>query len=222
MKNKKMEQYKISAKHYAKHWQKQLNQDGNHLPHAYPENERKKLAWWDDVFFKLGSQVVAVWWRHPRQHYCDLCEEQTELLFPYPFDKNHTKRDFQPASYKKVGKSRKKAVSLHLIEFDELTSQIYGDNEIKRQFWEERNTKLTEILNTSDFIVKPFIQIKQYDWCLAVDLCLPIEVLDAHSANEMAQITKRLLRRETTLAELYPDYTYSKTDWQRENPFQAA
>lgn len=212
MKNKKMEQYKISAKHYAKHWQKQLNQDGNHLPHAYPENERKKLAWWDDVFFKLGSQVVAIWWVHPRQHYADLCENLLDKQINMP----DTASCFEWGEkiYTQVGKSRKK------IKYYQ-TSSRYND-ERWQLYFAQREQLRQNLLYENDLLVKPFMQIQQYAWGLGVNLCLPIEALDEMSVNEMAQIAKRLVRRETTLAKLYPDYTYSKTDWQRENLFQAA
>lgn len=214
MKNKFIENKKRAAKRYAKKWHRKLNQHGHYLPHCYSKSERKKLAWWDDVFFKMGSQVVAVWWVHPRQHYYDLCENHTFSLMPLNLNDGRVK--FKPSKYKKLGKSRKKAILFQTVELP------VHEIEKKQQYWQQYETKFDEVLLNNDFVVQPFMQIKQYDWCIGVDLCLPIEALDEMSVNEMAHIAKKLLRRETTLAELYPNYVYTKENWIAENPFQAA
>ena len=60
-------------------------------------------------FFKLGSQIVAVWWKHPRLHYQDLCENLVDTQLERP---KHPINMFSEKVYMKfytpVGKSRKK------------------------------------------------------------------------------------------------------------------
>ena len=46
-----------------------------------------------------------------------------------------------------------------------------------------------------------------------------MEVVAQDSVEAMAHIAKRLLRHETSLAELFSDYVYSKENWQQEEHF---
>ncbi len=206
MKNKFIEYKKHSAKQYAKKWNAPRNAQGNHFPHLFENSS--KLASCEEVFFKLGSQVVVVWWVHPRQQYLLLCDECAYLMM-LPL-RNDTPLIFKP-KYKKIDNSRKKAMSFELVQSSTVEEQ---------EFWQKYREKYHELLTTSDFVIKPFINIKQYDWCLGVDICLPLEVLDETSANELVAIVKDLLRQETTLDKLYPNYQYTKENWQQETPFR--
>lgn len=207
MKNPFIEKKRQHAKQYAQNWQRQLNLQGNYLPHAYPETERKQFGWWDDVFFKLGSQIVEVWWIHPRLHYQNLCGNLVDTQLEMP---KHYIGMFGEKVYMPVGKSRKKVKYYRS-----------GDNPYKaewEQYFKQREILLNQALNQSDFVVYPSIEVEQLNWCRGVNLCLPIEAVDEQSVNEMAKIAKSLLLRETTLAELFPDYAYTKENWQQENP----
>jgi hypothetical protein len=42
---------------------------------------------------------------------------------------------------------------------------------------------------------------------------MPIEAVDADSVEQIAEITKMILRGETTLDEMFRGYTYNKQNW---------
>lgn len=201
MKNKHIE-YKIKkSKHYAKSWagNRQLNEQGNYIAHCY--DEPKELSWWDDVFFKLGSQVIAIWWIHPRQHYQDLCEQHIDEQMPFP---DLSADEIMPSTpnYKKLGKNgnRKKIISY--------TSSGFHPEFLKH--CEQKRQATNELLKTGDVIAKPFIRIQQFNWCRGVDLCIPIEVLNENDVNKLVEIAKQLITRQATIDELFPNYQYDK------------
>lgn len=215
MKNPFIEKKRQHAKQYAQNWQRQLNSQGNYFQHIYLKTERKQFDCWNDVSFKLGSQIVAVWWEHPRLHYQNLCENLVDTQLEEP---KHPINMFSEEVYMKfympVGKSRKKVKHSGCLK-------IPGDNPYEaewEQYFKQYEILLNQALNQSDFVVYPSIKVEQLNRCRGVNLCLPIEVVDEQSANEMAKIAKSLLLRETTLAELFPDYAYTKENWQQENP----
>lgn len=208
MKNKYIEHKIRKAKHYAKKWgsTRKLNEHGNYIIHKYDES--KTISWWDDVFFKFGSQIIAVWWVHPRQYYHDLCTEKINEQRPYPnlnFDEIFTA---STPNYKSVGKTgkRKKISSYTSAECSA---------EITHHFT-TRQHALNQLLTNGDIIAQPFIKITQYDWCRGVELCLPIEILNEHDVNTLVDITKQLLMRTTTIDKLFPNYQYDKNDWVKE------
>lgn len=213
MKNKAIEHRIRQAKHYAKTWghQHRLNAQGNYIVHDY--DTPRLLSWWIDVSFKLGSQIISLSWIHPRQYYQDLCEEFIDHQMP-PLD--IPAKDILPIqtiNYKKLGKNgnRKKVVSYTMGEFHpEFLARA-----------EQKRTALDTLLTTSDITAKPFIQIKQLNWCRSVHLCVPIEVLSEDDANRLVDIAKQLITRQTTLDELYPDYEYNKNHWIQEQPLIA-
>lgn len=43
-----------------------------------------------------------------------------------------------------------------------------------------------------------------------------MEVRNAADIGELIVLTKQLLKREVTLQELFPNYRYTKADWERE------
>lgn len=219
MKNPFIEKKRQYAKQYAQNWQRQLNSQGNYFQHIYLKTERKQFDCWNDVSFKLGSQIVAVWWEHPRLHYQNLCENLVDTQLEEP---KHPTSMFSEEVYMKVytpvGKSRKKVKHSGCLTFP--VGNPYDDpyHAEWEQYYKQYEILLNQALNQSDFVVYPSIKVEQLNRCRGVNLCLPIEVVDEQSANEMAKIAKSLLLRETTLAELFPDYAYTKENWQQENP----
>lgn len=207
MKNKRIEAKIRNAKRYAKAWNRPVNAQSNYIVHCY--DEPKQYGWWDDVFFKLGSQVVAVWWVHPRQRYVYLCDELVEqTLSRPPIDmttNSFTTTPIYPTNAN--NKKNSKKAKQYQVTFSPNRLALFEEKQKLRQ----------QILLTSDIVVTPYMQVMQYDWCRGVDICLPMEVVDETSVDELALIVRKLLTCETTLAELYPDYHYSKFDWQQEN-----
>ena len=207
MKNRHIEYLKRLAKQAPKNWDKPLSPQGNYLYHCY--SEPKTLGWWDDVSFKLGSQRVVVWWVHPRMAYYEICENMAydmvdNMVHIQPKQELHMK----VVQHKQLGRSRKKAVS---YQFESSVAQMEWEQAV-----EDAQKK---ILQNNELIIKPYIHVKQYGWGLGVNLCLPMEVVDQDSVEAMAHIAKRLLRHETSLAELFSDYVYSKENWQQEEHF---
>ena len=213
MKNRIIEQRKRTAKRLAKCWNRAVNAAGNHIPHCYSEEEKTSFGWWDDLSFKLGSQIVAVWWIHPRQHYHNLCYEQLDIELSYPKEEDSIDDWLKPVktNYKKLGKSRKKVISY----------QMATPSEKNKAFWQKRDECLKKILDESEIIAKPYISVYQYNWDIGVELCLPMEVVDEDSVNKLADITKNILRHETSLKTLYPNYIYTKNNWQQEGHSQS-
>lgn len=213
MKNRAIERRIRHAKHYAKTWanRRTLNAQGNYITHDY--TTPRLISWWTDVSFKLGSQIIALSWIHPRLHYQDLCEELIDQQMPSPDIPPKDILPIKTINYKKLGKNgkRKKVVSYTMGEFHP-EFLAYTD---------QKRSAVDTLLSTSDITAKPFIKITQLDWCRSVDLCLPIEVLTEDDANRLVDITKQLITRQTTLDELYPDYEYNKDHWVQEQPLIA-
>lgn len=208
MKNKYFDQKRTAAKKYAKKWHRygEMTPLGNVLYHQYPEEHKKTEGWWDDVAFRMGSQIVVVWWVHPRMVYSDTASNAAyELLEAAP------KWDLSAdgvKNYKRIGKNknRKRVISTTMAPIPK-DFRDWADD------WDAK-TKL--IQETGDIVIKPSIKIEQYDWCRGVSLCMPVEAIDAKSVEYMAELAKQILRGETTLEKLFPGYTYTKEDWIKE------
>lgn len=201
MKHKRLESLRRAAKRYAQNWQRPLTEDGHYVPHIY-EGE-KKLGWWDDVFFKMGSQVVALWWIHPRMAYQDACDEQAWewVNTDFPLRKG------EPV-WKRVGRSRKK-LAYSIMQPDENIAQRYAAFEKRADY----------IRRTSDIVITPYYTVKQYDWCRGVDVCMPVEVVNQSSLEHMARMMRNVLMGHCTFRALVDDYTYGREDWKRDQEF---
>jgi hypothetical protein len=207
MKNKQFDLKRAKAKKYAKSWHRnsQLNEDGNVLYHCYPEP--KSEGWWDDVAFKIGSQVVTVWWTHPRMGFRDQVEEQAmkdcDHLYPTESWLSEGEKIF-----KKIGKNktRKRLVATRMGETPTST----------RDWIDALRVREKELFLTTDVVIRPSMKIQQLDYGRGVDLCMPVEAVDEKSVNEMANLAWRLVRGETTLEKMFPGYTYSREDWAKE------
>lgn len=208
MKNKHFEWMRAEAKKYAKTWWRNstVNKDGNALYHCY--TEPKTEGWWDDVAFRLGSQVVIVWWVHPRMKYSDTVENMAieACNHLYPHDDNW----FEGGTkiYKKLGKNKKR--KRHIM------TQMKESSSSMKKWSDALRAKEKEIHSDNEISVRPSISVQQLSWARGVELCMPVEAVDAISVNEMANIAKRLLKGEVTLEQLFPGYTYTKEDWTKE------
>lgn len=214
MKNKRFERNRVDAKKYLKKWwrRRELTELGNAIYHVYDNPENKKTeGWWDDVAFVMGSQVVSVWWIHPRMAYHDKCsnlaQKATDEVMTYP---SGDLFDGSTKNYRYLGKNkkRKKIVSHTMAPINE-SYRIYFD---KLHEFEAKFQK------TGDVVIKPHMKVEQLHWCRGVSICMPVEAIDLISVEAMAELVKKILRGETTLEKEFPDYTYTKDDWNREFP----
>jgi hypothetical protein len=209
MKNKYFDYMRAKAKKYAKTWHRanQLTPLGNALIHCYdnPDN-KKEHGWWDDVQFKLGGQVITVWWIHPRMAFSDTTDTVAYDSLPPAPEWNWASSGVK--NYKKIGKNknRKRLVST-TIPPSPASFTEWCD------LWKVRRA---EVRQSTDIVIRPSIKVDQLSWCRGVSLCIPIEAVDADSVEQVAEIAKKLLRGETTLDELFPNYTYTKDDWAAE------
>ena len=166
--------------------------EGVHVPHVYDEPPRT-VSYWDDFGFRLGSQWVTVWWRHPRMELVDKVEEIAwELLPPDPVTEPLNVRGMFTPNTVKVGKSRKKVQTYTMLPQRQAA---------KDRFAEFYRIK-AELLLTGGYSVTPSIEINQYRWGRGVSLCYPIELLSqtdvvafshqvkAHMKGEIARWVK--------------------------------
>jgi hypothetical protein len=57
---------------------------------------------------------------------------------------------------------------------------------------------------------------KRLWWAMGVSLVAPLEVRNERDLAEVAQLAKRLLKRETTLEAEFPGYQYVRSNWLNE------
>jgi hypothetical protein len=160
------------------------------------------LSWWDDVTFIVNDYRVALAWVHPRMEYQDRIQDEalalTEHLRPRKlFD--------DPApSYTKLGRSRKK---IAYWSRDGAAGRSWGD---AVSVAEKRLAKI------ADFQITPHMDVRWCRYSRLVNLCVPVEVRNIDELRALALLTKRILKREATLQEAFPDYQDTRDDWVRE------
>lgn len=113
-------------------------------------------------------------------------------------------------NYKKVGKSksRKKLVSYTLKE----PSKEWQEHR-------ELKNKIRTRLNASgiDFTVSVSWKRKRLKKATSISLVAPIEVHNEKELIAVAALARKLLLGQTTLQAEFPNYTYGRDDWLREN-----
>lgn len=216
MKNKYVENLKRKAK--AMHKSNSRNrhyEDGVLIHHSYGHHkDLDRLTWGDACKFILNDYKVSVAWQHPRYRYANEVEDLVYSIalenFPdKAFELGETSsKDFLEGfipTYTKVGRSRKK------IEFYTWDSDLQSEIEVKRA--EERIRLKDSMSLTSDIKVTPSITSEWTDHSRFVSICIPMEIRNKEDLKKLASIVKQLLKRETTLDSLFPNYAYSKNDW---------
>lgn len=180
---------------------------GIRIYHLY-EGFEQPLAWWDDLAFRRNNYKVVVWFVHPRMEYKDRVEDIAHKDVPHPSESFSSLFPDKGKNYRKVGKSRKKLVSYTM-----------GDTGVSRRNWYDEFKKRTEeLLVSSDVVIRPSIEVKTYDYCLGVSLCVPIEAVNEKGLVVLKDLTLKLLRGETTLEKEFPGYTYGASNWVEETP----
>lgn len=208
MKNQRLERLRRKMREYHRHHPWRLD-GGLFIPHAYPGAEAKKLSWWDDVGFILNGRRVIVWWRHPRCVYHDAIERQAMAEVPAPstpstLDKFLSGQEPGTKHWRKLGRSRKKVVSE--------TMPKTADEWVA--FYDAVNEREGELERAGiDLEVVPSMRVGLCSTATTVDLVAPVEVRSEDEVRALAMLAKRLLKRETTIADEWPGYSYGRDTW---------
>jgi hypothetical protein len=198
---RRMRQY-----HRNKPWR--LGTGGLMIPHAYPET--RELSWWNDVGFILNGRRILVWWEHPRMKYADAIKDAA--FFEAGESPRSSDGMFSESkstkNYKRLGRSRKKIVSYTILPMADDTRAYY-----------DRVNEISDRLHAQgiDSVIRPSMSIQRLDWCIGVELCIPIEVLTEDDVIALAATVRRMLTNGRTLAALGcvwdEGYQYGKKEW---------
>lgn len=210
MKNRRMEALARAQRQYHRITPWRGNGAGIRSWCAYDEATPRALSWWDDFQFILSGRRVTVAWCHPRMEYCD--ELDSRIVDTVDPQAPSLERLINGARvYKRVGRSRKRLVG---IQRRELTAAGQANYEAKEA---ERGRLHTQGIPHE---IIPSMQRTRMDYCIFVSLCAPLEVRSEDDLIQVADLVRRLLRFETTLAREFPGYTYTQSDWLREAPLR--
>ena len=204
MKNRHFEKLRRMAKQYHRnHPWKGLGPHGIYCEHDL--TVARPMSWWCDFGFVYGGCRVMVWWTHPRQRFADEIEHRAQTAVGVPSMQGPMiKRE---AVYEGLGRSRKRIKAYRVSGITVAQHARYSAfSQMKKRLEAEG----------IDFIVYPDIHIQRYPWGLGVGLCVPVEVRNHADLHALAEIGQRLIRRETTLRELYEGHAYRKQDWLQE------
>lgn len=184
---------------------------GLYIPHAYDETSPKDVSWGDDVGFIQGKRRIMVWWEHPRLVYANAIDEQSYLeAGEIPHD-NWLTENLQK-NYRKVGASRKKIVSYTCRE-----------PSAEENLYHERLKNIRERISAEGIDLDVPLSLKQEDltWGVGISLVAPIEVRNEKELAVLANLARRLLLQQTTLASEFPGYRYGREEWLKERENEA-
>ena len=208
MKNSHLERLRRKMREYHRHHPWGLD-GGLFIPHEYPEGKANKLSWWDDVGFILNGRRVIVNWLHPRRAYLDAIEQQAFDDVPAPstpstFEKFLSGQEPGTKHWRKLGRSRKKVIAE--------TMPNTADEWIA--FYDAVNAREDELGRVGiDLEVIPSMRIGLCSTATTIDLVAPMEVRSKEDIRTLAMLAKRLLKRETTIADEWPGYSYGRDTW---------
>lgn len=201
MKNARQEKLRQRMRKYHQHHSWCLGAGG--IYSANHTQIHQPLSWWNDMGFVLNGRRVMVWWTHPRTQYAEAIQDaaRTEAGTP-PVSTSYL--DGTESIWKPVGRSRKK-VAVYRCQAAPQEQQIFY-NELNR---------IRQRLETDgiDLDIRPSITVKSYETCFGIDLCIPFEILTHADAIALISLVKSLLKRETTLAKVFPNYHYDRETW---------
>ena len=205
MKNPRLERFRIRSWQYHRHHTWELEEDGIHARHAYqPE---RVLSWWSDYGFVLNRRRVMIWWVHPRMKYADEISDRAWKEAGPPPDESDGILDTKTI-WRKVGRSRKKIFA----------HQSSPTPDAWRTYYDLVSAHETRLRNEGIvFEVVPSMRVQTFNWCTGIDLFIPMETRNHNEACALVLLTKKLLKRETNLAEAFPSYQYGLTDWLAES-----
>lgn len=202
MKNLSIESMKQRAKLYHRNKRGDEFTDGIIVRHLYHDMTPETLTFWDDAAFIVNDYRVALWWVHPRHCYHELVEAEAIRRVAHLRPENDPFTDMTP-NYKKLGRSRKKVVSwTHRPTSDEYRHYFDILSDMKRQVGQE-----------VAFEVYPSMKIAWYSWCKGLNLCAPFEVRSESDLLALSQVARRLVKRESTIADEFGALVYRQDDW---------
>lgn len=207
MKNTNQERLTLSQRLYHRNHTWKLTSNGLYLPHSYEHKTPDDLSWWDDVGFIYGGRRIIVWFQHPRMIYSDEIDERAFLEAQEPLEDDWLIKD-SVKNYKKVGASRKKIESYTCQPLSANRLAFYDRLKVIRN-------RLT--LYGIDFKVKPSLKIERLDWAIGISLIVPMNAMNHNDMSKIADVAKRLLTRQSTIDNEFPEYEYQRSDWVREN-----
>ncbi|MCX7187204.1 MAG: hypothetical protein NTW57_08135 [Methylophilales bacterium] len=206
MKNSHQEKLKKSAKSSHRNYRGRRFSDGLIVRHQYDESDVAKLSWWDDVGFILNDYLVNISWIHPRMAFKDQAENEAHKRVTHLDTGINDLFSQSEPNYVKIGKSRKKIIS-HTIKGPLLSSDWLA----------AFDAAYAEIMKTTDSQITLSIKSEWTSGSRFVEICAPIEVRNEQDLMVIANLTRKLLKHETTLSKEFPDYVYTKDNWDLEN-----
>lgn len=206
MKDAQFERLGRLQRQYHRRHQWPLSPAGLYIPHSYANIPADSLSWWADVGFLLNKRRVIVWWRHPRDVYSGMVEDQAWKEAGGEMD-DHWPLEGATPNYRRLGKSRKKIVGY--------TSHAPTADQ-QRHY--DRLRAIRERLRREgvEGEVAPSWTWERLSWATGIDLVVPLEVRTEEELADVARLARRLLLGQTTLAGEFPGYRYGRADWRRE------
>lgn len=202
MKNHRLEKMRLLMRAFHRRHPWHLD-DGLYVPHTYLQPNA--LSWWDDVGFVQNHRRVMVWWVHPRMKYAEAIEAKAyQEAGEYPSDGENL-FDPEKTKWSRQQRSRRKNA---LCQGEQLISDSEREYLGKLQITEDRIRS-----EGIDLVVRPSMRVMALPWCTGVDLCIPMEVRSAENIRTLAYLARRLLKRETTLADVCETYEYGRKKW---------
>lgn len=178
-----------------------FDEGGIHARHVYEPGIA--LSWWADFGFVLNGRLITLWWIHPRMKYSDeIGERAWAEAGSDPADGDWLSQ--AKPLMRSVGKSRKKCVGYQSPQM----------SEARRKYF-DHHTAIDDRLREEgiDFLARPSLQVQTLNWCVGIDICVPIEIRSAQDAHVLVSLARRLLKRETTLEIEFPASCYGRENW---------
>jgi hypothetical protein len=202
VKNRHIESKKQLAKLYHRNMRGDEFTGGIIVRYLYADMAPNTLTYWDDTVFLVNDYRVALWWVHPRHQYHELVQEEARQRLGDLRPQRSPLDDMTP-NYKKPGRSRKKMLCW--------TQRPDGDE--YRRYFERLLEMERQVAQEIPFEIRPSMKIAWHDWCRGVNLCVPFEVRSEADLMALSRIARRLVKRESTLADEFGDYVYGQVDW---------
>ena len=202
MKNRAIEAMKRRAKQYHRKKRGDEFTNGIIVRHLYHDMTPETLTFWDDAVFTVNDYRVALWWVHPRHQYHHLVEKEALRRITHLRPEDDLFADMTP-NYKKLGRSRKKVVSWT----QRPTSDEY------RRYFELLADMERQVGQEVAFEIRPSIKIAWHSWCKGLSLCAPFEVRSESDLLALSHVARRLVKRESTIAQEFGDFVYRQADW---------
>lgn len=71
----------------------------------------------------------------------------------------------------------------------------------------------TRLSREAGFSIVPSLKVETLAWCRFVEIVAPIEIRNVAELGMLADLVRRILKGETTLADEFPGYVYGKDQW---------